>query len=79
MDRLAPSSEDPLIFPGDYVDRGPDMCGTIDRCLTLQARYTCTLLRGNHEAYKIGYLDGKAPLEWFANGGMAAIRSYRLG
>ena len=50
-------AEDHLIFVGDYIDRGPDSKGVIDRMLVLKEKYSCTFLRGNHEELLLGYLD----------------------
>ncbi len=44
------TTEDQLVFLGDYIDRGPDSCGVIDRLLELQEEFPQTVfLRGNHE------------------------------
>ena len=36
LDRLAPPSDVPLVFVGDYIDRGPNSPGVIDRLLRLE-------------------------------------------
>lgn len=46
--RLTPG--DRMVFLGDYVDRGPDSRGVIERLLQLRQAYPETVfLRGNHE------------------------------
>jgi diadenosine tetraphosphatase ApaH/serine/threonine PP2A family protein phosphatase len=68
--------DDHLIFVGDYIDRGPDSKGVIDRLLKLKDEYTCTFLRGNHEDLLLGYLD-EGEYDIFAmNGGIATLSSY---
>ena len=74
--RLAPTDEDHLVFIGDYIDRGPDSKGVIDRLLALAERVECTFLRGNHEALMLGYLDANEFDLWRMNGGVATLRSY---
>ncbi|VAV91838.1 Serine/threonine protein phosphatase family protein [hydrothermal vent metagenome] len=47
-----------IIFLGDYVDRGPDSRGVIDRLMTGQAQGKNWLpLRGNHDQMFLDYLD----------------------
>jgi serine/threonine protein phosphatase 1 len=44
------TAEDQLVFLGDYIDRGPDSRGVIERLLELQEEFPLTVfLRGNHE------------------------------
>ena len=49
LDRLELTEGDSLYFLGDYVDRGPDSKGVIDRIWELEKHYTVHCLRGNHE------------------------------
>ena len=49
LDRLELRTGDALYFLGDYVDRGPDSKGVIDRIWELEQHYQVTCLRGNHE------------------------------
>lgn len=76
LERLSPSSSDHLVFVGDYIDRGPDSKGVIDRLLQLRASVRCTFLRGNHEALMLEYLDHGAFELWRANGGVQTLGSY---
>ncbi len=77
--RLAPTADDHLVFVGDYIDRGPDSKGVIDRLLALRDRQPCTFLRGNHEALMLAYLDEGDFQLWSMNGGGATLRSYSNG
>lgn len=47
--QLPLTAEDHLIFLGDYIDRGADSKGVIDRVLELKREYQVTCLMGNHE------------------------------
>lgn len=54
--------EVPLVFIGDYVDRGDDEFGTLDYLLEMEEKYPhFVFLRGNHEQNWIdyGHPDGK--------------------
>jgi serine/threonine protein phosphatase 1 len=77
--RIAPSSNDHLLFVGDYIDRGPDSRGVIERLLELREDVPCTFLRGNHEAMMIEYLDEGAFSLWRMNGGVSTLQSYLRG
>ncbi|WP_456424942.1 metallophosphoesterase family protein [Rhodocaloribacter sp.] len=76
LERLAPASDDHLVFVGDYVDRGPDSRGVIDQLIALREHQPCTFLRGNHEALMLGYLDRGEYDLWRINGGVATLNSY---
>ncbi len=76
LERLAPTEDDHLIFIGDYIDRGPDSKGVIDRLLDLRKTRRCTFLRGNHEAFMLAYLKTRDFELWGINGGVATLRSY---
>jgi serine/threonine protein phosphatase 1 len=75
-------AEDRLVFVGDYIDRGPDSRGVVDRLLALAAEpgRECTFLRGNHEDMLLAYLDrgGHYGEAFMANGGDATAESYGL-
>jgi serine/threonine protein phosphatase 1 len=45
-----------LVFLGDYIDRGPDSKGVIQRLIELRDRYACTFLLGNHESMLLDFL-----------------------
>ena len=67
-----------LVFLGDYVDRGPDSKGVIDRLVALKKEYPETVfLKGNHEAVMLDFLsDAEEALEWLDWGGDQTLRSY---
>lgn len=79
LGRLELSADDHLVFVGDYVDRGPDSKGVIDRLLALREEVPCTFLRGNHEAFMLDYLDHGALQAWRSNGGLDTLQSYLNG
>ena len=79
LDRIAPSEDDHLVFVGDYIDRGPDSKGAIDRLIQLKDECKCTFLRGNHEAMMLDFLNFNELGLWRINGGQATLDSYRTG
>lgn len=79
LEDLEPNAEDHLVFVGDYVDRGPNSSGVINRLFDLVGQTRCTFLRGNHEALMLDYLDGGDFDLWRMNGGVETLESYRVG
>ena len=69
-----------LIFLGDYVDRGPDSKGVIDRLVAQQKKAPDTVfLKGNHEATMLDFLhDPEDMLHWLDWGGLETLESYGL-
>lgn len=70
------SPQDHLVFIGDYVDRGPDSKGVIDRLIRLNETHQCTFLRGNHEELMLNFIDKGDYELWAVNGGIATQQSY---
>lgn len=71
--------ETPLVmFLGDYVDRGPDSKGVIERLIQFHKKWPGTrFLCGNHEEAMLRFLsDLEAGLVWSTYGGKATMRSY---
>lgn len=91
----APLDEsDRIVFIGDYIDRGPDTKGILDRLLGLKAeRPNTVFLRGNHEQLMLDARGGPPPepspvpglilhsettLNWLQNGGVDTLLSYEV-
>ena len=69
-----------LLHLGDYVDRGPDSRGVVERLRAgepLPGVATVNLM-GNHEATMIEALEGQgaAMTDWMINGGSPALQSW---
>lgn len=87
LDRLDLSPEDHLVFIGDYIDRGPDSHGVIERLIELRQQAAsgggprCTFLRGNHDQMLLDTVarEPDAADLWYANGGHATLTSYPDG
>jgi serine/threonine protein phosphatase 1 len=63
LDLVQPSHDDRLVFIGDYVDRGPDVPGTIKLLLDLQREFPGTVfLTGNHYHLLLSMLSARGHL-----------------
>jgi serine/threonine protein phosphatase 1 len=74
---VAPTPDDLLITLGDYVDRGLDSAGVLNRLVRLSRTHRLVALRGNHEEMMLHAREGDGPLAfWLACGGEATLASY---
>lgn len=53
---VAPATQS-LVFVGDYIDRGPDSCGVIERLLDPLEGFETHYLRGNHDQALLEFLE----------------------
>ena len=60
------NQDDTLVFLGDYIDRGPDSRGCVERILQLQAEAPCSIvaLMGNHEQWMLRSLHDPRCHSW---------------
>jgi serine/threonine protein phosphatase 1 len=66
---------DRLICLGDVCDRGIQIKECIDELLTIPH---CVYILGNHDAWALEWaIDGKAPQEWWGQGGANTAMSYQ--
>jgi serine/threonine protein phosphatase 1 len=67
-----------LIFLGDYIDRGPESKGVVDRLLEgFPEADASVFLKGNHEDLLLSFIRDRVPSHgWLRNGGDAALASY---
>ena len=76
-DRLGWNGTCHLVFLGDYVDRGPDSRGTVERLLAPLAAFETCCLRGNHEQTLLEFLDDASLYRsWKDFGGRETLLSY---
>lgn len=69
-----------LVFLGDYVDRGPDSAGVVDRLVGLGQRDPAPVfIKGNHEAALLEFLHAPERHDaWLDWGGDETLRSYGI-
>ncbi|AIH04031.1 MULTISPECIES: metallophosphoesterase family protein [Thermodesulfobacterium] len=70
--------KDLLIFLGDYIDRGENPRGVVEKIITLKKKYPehVITLKGNHELMFEWFLEGKNVELFFYNGGEVTISQY---
>ena len=74
---LAPG--DTVVFLGDYIDRGPDSKGCVDRILRFRAESPAAVvtLLGNHEDWLLQTFDDYSRFTWLTvMQGFATVESY---
>lgn len=87
LDRLAlkiaadlaarPVAQASIVFLGDYVDRGLDSRGVLERLANADFPTPIVALRGNHEDVMLRFLDDTAMLpQWAMFGGLTTLASY---
>ncbi len=77
-----PDDEAVIVHIGDYVDRGPDSLGVIDRLMEGVEGFETVCLKGNHEAMMLACTqsdDSRLWSMWLGNGGDATLASLGLG
>jgi len=75
------TTDDQVIFIGDYVDRGPDSKSVVDYLIQFQKRFPKSIfLKGNHEDMLLAYLgfEGTQGYDYINNGGAKCLESYGL-
>jgi len=79
LEAMSPAGDDQIVTLGDYIDRGPDSAGVMNRLLRLKRSYNLIPLLGNHE---LMFLKARTDRDWYAgwmkNGGDETLRSYGM-
>ncbi len=74
---VQPQPEDLLITLGDYVDRGPDSHGVLERLVALHLTGRLVPLRGNHDEMMLNARrSAEEERDWIACGGRSTLASY---
>lgn len=78
--RLRPE-EDAIVFIGDYIDRGPDPRGVLERIIAIRQEFPHVIcIMGNHEDMFLTWVTTGKDLDLYLfNGGGVTIRSYQEG
>lgn len=78
MERAAVTTQDHLVFLGDYVDGWSESDRVIDMLMELQGKHRkTTFIRGNHDDLVQQWLEGKEmSSKWLKHGGQSTIDCY---
>ncbi len=78
LEAVSPRPGDTLITLGDYVDRGPDTRGAIDRLIGLAKQCHLVPILGNHDEMLLDIVGNRLSLlpDWLSFGGEATLASY---
>jgi serine/threonine protein phosphatase 1 len=79
IDAIRPRPEDCIVTLGDYINRGPNSRGVIQRLIELQDRCRLVPLLGNHDQMLLQGRSGLHPTTWIGMGGIATLDSYGPG
>lgn len=80
LSQIGPDESAPMVFLGDYIDRGPDAAAALTQLFEMQNRHPSAVicLLGNHEKMMLDFIDD--PLgngaNWLKYGGTATLRSF---
>ena len=77
IERAKVTTNDILIFLGDYVDGWGQSPEVIDFLIELKATHKCIFIRGNHDDLLLDWLKtGTYTEEWFIHGGRITADTY---
>lgn len=77
LEKISSYSDRTHVFIGDYIDRGPDSRGVIDRVMEFARDHHCIFLRGNHEEMLLDAVRTGDRTLWLINGGVETLESYQ--
>lgn len=78
INRANVSTNDQLIFLGDYVDGWSETPAVLDFLIDLSATYSCVFMQGNHEEMLLKWLKKEDDNElWRFHGGEATVQAYQ--
>lgn len=79
LEQIEVTPDDHVIFLGDYIDRGMDSKGVVDRLLEFESTSAAqvSFVMGNHEQWMLRSFDDHTRHSWYvAMNGYATVRSY---
>ncbi|MHB1560387.1 MAG: metallophosphoesterase, partial [Isosphaeraceae bacterium] len=59
LDAIRPGPDDVIVTLGDYINRGPDSRGVLDRLIVLERECTLVPILGNHDEVLLEALAGQ--------------------
>lgn len=79
LDKMNFSKSDKLYLVGDYIDRGPDSKGVIDKIIKLKNQdYKVVAIRGNHEQMLVNDYEAETLKGWYSNADEQLLRSFGI-
>jgi serine/threonine protein phosphatase 1 len=79
LDAIEPGADDVIVALGDYINRGPDSRGVLERLIDLGTRCQLVPILGNHDQMLLEARSGRHPTTWLGMGGIATLDSYGPG
>ncbi|MDW3191765.1 MAG: metallophosphoesterase [Cytophagales bacterium] len=80
LDQPIFGAEDTIVFLGDYVNKGPDVKGTIERLIDFSKDHQAIFLKGNHEIMMLQARNNQNLLpQWLFSGGDTTLDAYQIG
>ncbi len=77
LERANITSDDKLIFLGDYIDGWSEAAETINYLISLSNTHKCVFIKGNHDIWcELWLKTGATNPIWLAHGGKETIESY---
>lgn len=80
IERAKVTTDDTLIFLGDYVDGWSQSPQVLDYLIRLNQKQNCVFIRGNHDELVLDWLEGNTQnldeSMWFKHGGEATVLAY---
>lgn len=78
LERALVTTNDKLIFLGDYVDGWSQSPDVLDFLIDLNSKQKCIFMRGNHDELLLEWLsESKDNLMWYKHGGEATVLAYK--
>ena len=80
LQKIELKKEDKLFLLGDFIDRGPDAKGVLDKIMTMQEEgYQVYCTWGNHEEIMMDIIDNPVNLgSWLRSGGASTLTSFEV-
>lgn len=79
IEAIRPRPDDTIVTLGDYINRGPDSRGVLERLIDLGRLCHHVPLLGNHDQMLLEARSGAHPTTWLGMGGIATLDSYGPG
>lgn len=78
LEKAVVTTNDTLIFLGDYVDGWSQSPEVIDFLIELSKKQNCIFIKGNHDDLLLEWLSkNKDNKEWYKHGGEATVLAYK--